>query len=550
MATLSQGPQPQFRNLLADAIRDYTPTLANRLNDPTSGAGLAVDAVGGLADMLIGQPYRSMNNLLSRPYVSGDPQAAEDAFNVAGAAMVGGLAAPRPRNSLGTVGRPEPPSLPMDEASRMARAREMGFHPRPHYHGTAATFDQFDLTRGGQTSGARAGGLGVSVSPSADVANEFATLAANKSGGDPSVMPLMIRPGKPAAIQLTGAEKNLEVAATLDDAFKQGYDSVVLKNYTTPGGGQGNVVVVVRDPSQLRSTSAAFDPAQAHSPNLLAANGGRPGALAGASINALADNQPTGIRAYHGSPHDFDRFDMSKIGTGEGAQAYGHGLYFAEAENVAKTYKDAGPEASRQYDIINGKLTQLAREMDKYRGGTYGTYTDPKGYELKAEYDRLMEDRKKIGRMYEVNIRANPDDFLDWDKPLSQQPPSVQKLLTEHPRMGPAIKDWANRRDGEGQSVWHAADELTKDPIRAAEALRNAGIPGIRYLDQGSRGAGEGSRNYVVFDDNLIEILRKYGLVGLMAGGAAAGMAPPAPNQLGEALSRPDWTRNLRPGDI
>ena len=36
------------------------------------------------------------------------------------------------------------------------------------------------------------------------------------------------------------------------------------------------------------------------------------------------------IRAYHGSPHDFERFDTSKIGTGEGAQSYGHGLYFAE----------------------------------------------------------------------------------------------------------------------------------------------------------------------------------------------------------------------------
>jgi hypothetical protein len=29
--------------------------------------------------------------------------------------------------------------------------------------------------------------------------------------------------------------------------------------------------------------------------------------------------------AYHGTPHEFDQFDMSKIGTGEGAQAYGHG---------------------------------------------------------------------------------------------------------------------------------------------------------------------------------------------------------------------------------
>ena len=32
---------------------------------------------------------------------------------------------------------------------------------------------------------------------------------------------------------------------------------------------------------------------------------------------------------WHGSPHKFYAFDASKIGTGEGAQAYGHGLYFA-----------------------------------------------------------------------------------------------------------------------------------------------------------------------------------------------------------------------------
>src|SRR5262245_438695 len=48
-----------------------------------------------------------------------------------------------------------------------------------------------------------------------------------------------------------------------------------------------------------------------------------------------------GIRAYHGSPHDFERFDLSKIGTGEGAQAYGHGLYFAENPKTAKAYREA-----------------------------------------------------------------------------------------------------------------------------------------------------------------------------------------------------------------
>jgi hypothetical protein len=50
-------------------------------------------------------------------------------------------------------------------------------------------------------------------------------------------------------------------------------------------------------------------------------------------------------------------------------------------------------------------------------------------------------------------------------------------------------------------------------------ALKEKGIPGIRYLDAGSRGAGDGSRNYVVFDDSLIDIIRKYGIAGLMMGG-------------------------------
>ena len=49
---------------------------------------------------------------------------------------------------------------------------------------------------------------------------------------------------------------------------------------------------------------------------------------------------PNGIRAYHGSPYEFDRFDISKLGTGEGQQAYGHGLYFAGKEDIAKWYRD------------------------------------------------------------------------------------------------------------------------------------------------------------------------------------------------------------------
>jgi hypothetical protein len=63
----------------------------------------------------------------------------------------------------------------------------------------------------------------------------------------------------------------------------------------------------------------------------------------------------------------------------------------------------------------------------------------------------------------------------------------------------------------------HAGD----DSAIAAQTLNQAGIPGIRYLDAGSRGAGDGSRNIVAFDPSIIEILRKYGIVGPVSASAA-----------------------------
>lgn len=207
------------------------------------------------------------------------------------------------------------------------------------------------------------------------------------------------------------------------------------------------------------------------------------------------------IKAYHGSPHDFEKFSLQHIGKGEGAQAYGHGLYFAENEGVAKSYRDAlrpgsGSDpvdiASRLLQATGDNqelaLSEIRRRIDaaNARGADY------------SDVQRLMtvkniintSPHKATGRMYEVNIHADPERFLDWDKPVSTE--------------------LFNR---------------TRTPEGVA-GLRDEGIPGIKYFDAGSRGAGEGSRNYVVFNDNLVEILRKYGLGSLaVLGGGAAGIA-------------------------
>lgn len=260
----------------------------------------------------------------------------------------------------------------------------------------------------------------------------------------------------------------------------------------------------------------------------LVMSGGFGGAPGGATLgsgpvrkeaaNTLADLGKPGITAYHGSPHSFDRFDMSKIGTGEGAQAYGHGLYFAENEKVAKGYRDN----LAQPTIDNVPVSQItgARAPSADDAFLASILTHEKTYDnARFRLDRLnrldlmekLDELKAAGRlknegsMYEVRINADPEHFLDWDKPLAQQPDIVKRLTTDAYYGDPSPKLT-------GKDIIENVFTQT-GPARRSEAMREAGIPGIKYLDAGSRTAGDGSRNYVVFDDKLIEILRKYGWV-------------------------------------
>lgn len=251
---------------------------------------------------------------------------------------------------------------------------------------------------------------------------------------------------------------------------------------------------------------------------------------------------PQGIRAYHGSPHDFDKFDLSKIGTGEGAQAYGHGLYFAESPNVAQQYRDqlAGDffktpsgalfdPTTLQHMNTRATLTRtkdleaaIKRGMDILPNAPAAT----KGM-LESDLAILRELKNQggltqaPGRMYEVNINARPDQFLDWDKPFGAQSELVQKAVAgELKRAMP----WPiTPNDLNEQTQIKALRSSILDSRHNTKKLSEAGIPGIRYLDQGSRGQGNGTFNYVVFNDALIDILKKYGIAGMAAAPVIAG---------------------------
>lgn len=267
------------------------------------------------------------------------------------------------------------------------------------------------------------------------------------------------------------------------------------------------------------------------------------------------------IRVYHGSPHKFDKFDLSKIGTGEGAQAYGHGMYMAESPGVAKQYaeslspleilhngrsvgvfdKDAAANAAHQIRATGGDVDKAIKRA----GNLYnGKWRDDVIAEIKRLGPGDVSERID-GSFYEADLRwpdaareaadpLGPQHFLDWDAPLSKQPEAVRKVMepyaapvraVEAQHAGPEWGDLAAPRDYDptgaellqlfrGKLNGMDANTVLTGGIgpEVSARLRQAGIPGIRYLDAGSRGTGQGTSNYVVFDDALIDILTRNGI--------------------------------------
>jgi hypothetical protein len=242
---------------------------------------------------------------------------------------------------------------------------------------------------------------------------------------------------------------------------------------------------------------------------------------------------------WHGSPHKFDRFDSSRIGTGEGAQAYGHGLYLADAPAVAKEYAEKLSSAG----LAKSKLAQSGGDIDAAISAAEASVQNYKaliaqggGGDPRRAQGMLNLAEKKLGdllairagtldeagNLYKVDL---PDEaiarMLDWDKPLSQQAPGVREALAAADRRA---KDSLYGSGGEyyralgARHAQNAPLHLSVDAAEtaaqapAASQLRALGIPGIRYLDGLSRGAG-GTSNYVVFpgEENMLTILERNG---------------------------------------
>ena len=212
---------------------------------------------------------------------------------------------------------------------------------------------------------------------------------------------------------------------------------------------------------------------------------------------------PIGMTAYHGTPHLIKgKFDASKIGTGEGNQSYGYGMYFAESPAVAQSYKQ---------DFIQSDKTIQA--LQKFRDDYPVNSPDWN------HYDNLMN-RNKEGNLYKVDI---PDEYvptmMNWDKPLGEQSAFVKKAINNlkkqvTPEMKMELGDDLNLLFGKDitpaqfLNTWEIIHPTGGVGI-GEKLLNEQGVKGIRYLDNQSRDAGKGTSNFVVFDPTDVKILER-----------------------------------------
>ena len=311
------------------------------------------------------------------------------------------------------------------------------------------------------------------------------------------------------------------------------------------------------------------------------------------------------IKAYHGSPHKFDVFDSSKIGTGEGFQAFGHGLYFGGEPEVGENYKAmaklrpsplppekdsiaydmemehgygeylkenikrheklAEPEDGDYVDeLIRNEIDPFAIETFTDPSGTktFYEFKDGSGYEFDSELMTLTPSGERKGYLYEVELDVKPEELIDYDAPISEQPDSLKekvinvlkefypyedKLQALHRAydmklISPFKQNLDNIMEGSGfnfvswvEDYLKGSDRLSPEELgkppgynysrEASKLLSKHGIKGLKYRPNRYMLGRKSTQNaipadltvkpnYVIYDDSLVNILKTLGVLG------------------------------------
>ncbi len=248
---------------------------------------------------------------------------------------------------------------------------------------------------------------------------------------------------------------------------------------------------------------------------------------------------------YHGTPYDFEKFSTDKIGSGEGAQSYGWGLYFSSNKKVADWYKKTVRDdmaAPRRYfkgnELQKGTpayhaatlLASPGKTLASVRREVKGWIDNAKPGENVDHYKGVLETlnaatskkdfKQKAAEGKTLSVDVPPSDkMLDWDKPLSQQTNFVKQKIDA---IGKTINtiapnalddlggDWSVLfgKDKTGEEFYSTLSNIVGGDKQASQVLDSAGIPGHQYLDQGSRGKKSGTHNLVIYNAENASILK------------------------------------------
>jgi hypothetical protein len=279
--------------------------------------------------------------------------------------------------------------------------------------------------------------------------------------------------------------------------------------------------------------------------------GADPGWPLAEAASAAEDQAPRYMVGWHGTPHKVDKFSKEKIGTGEGAQVFGYGLYFAGKKEIAEHYRnaltpkqmvrqfrDALPDDADFADVMElvgtGHFTPQqdrvlrALEADDWLGFDYPAQAISAAYSKNIDnWDPSPELRDAVnasGNLYKVDIPED-NELLDWDKPLGEQPAFDKKLrdkIAELAMQASGSMDAQTRNAAkttmlaarnpdltgegayfrlshllrrvapEGPPDWTTAGTASdssdfRGDRAASQTLHDLGIPGHRYLDGNSR---------------------------------------------------------------
>lgn len=265
--------------------------------------------------------------------------------------------------------------------------------------------------------------------------------------------------------------------------------------------------------------------------------------VVGRRAAASLGNEIGQVDVWHGSPHRFERMSTEKIGTGEGAQSFGYGLYFTDKKEIAQHYQKTsgfGFGHSQNQVFVNGEkidgksiLSEAFSQADgdfnaakKYINDLYestmnsGDGNPQRIIDAANEFKKIVSSGSKVeikkGSLYRAQLFPGKDPseytFLDWHGDVDKQ--IYQKISAQAKKEGVAdIDEIMGKVDKEQwQYIYANLSDILGSDKEASAFLKRAGIDGIRYPTEtlsGKGPKGSGAYNYVVFDDNDVRLVSR-----------------------------------------